>query len=119
MSENQKPLSPMIEEMRNDFLSTLDTVEACFAENAFRRWIPEREQWRQQILASIYDAQMFACRGISIDEARTHRPSILDRFKRLFEDSEFRRSVDAATNTPSYFKARIQIVKTMLEEILT
>ena len=119
MSENQKPSSPTIEEMRQDFLATLDTVEGCFGENAFRRWIPEREQWRQQILASIYDSQMFACRGISIDDARAYRSKILNTFKQLFDDSEFRRSVDAATNTPSYFKTRIQIVKSMLEEILT
>src|SRR5258708_6720433 len=66
MADNKGMSMQSIEEARIDFLHTLDVVEACFGEHAFRRWLPGQKKWKQQILAALYDAEMFACRGLSV-----------------------------------------------------
>jgi hypothetical protein len=53
-----------------------------------------------------------------VEQLLPHREEILGRFKRLFEAEEFRRAIDAATNTPSLFKQRIQMVHSLLESVV-
>jgi len=107
-----------LDEMRRDFLQTLDVVEACFGDNAYQRWVPERQQWRQQILASLYDAQMFGCRGFAVAQVRPKREAIVQGLQQLFSNSDFRKAVDAATNTPTYFKTRIRMIRQMISDAL-
>lgn len=118
MAQNQRSDEKKIEELRSDFLTTLNVVEACFGEHAFQRYVPEKDQWRQQVLASLFDAQMFACRGISLEKVSTKRSQLVQNLKGLFVNNEFRKSIDAATNTPSFFKNRIQMMKNMVDETL-
>jgi hypothetical protein len=118
MAENQRLPLLTLNEMRDDFISTLDTVEAIFNEHAFQRWQPEREQWRQQVLASLFDAEMFACNQIPAASARRYADQIMGQFKGLFNNSEFRKSIDAATNTPNFFKTRINMVRHLLESVI-
>ncbi|HLX58111.1 MAG TPA: DUF262 domain-containing protein [Ktedonobacteraceae bacterium] len=103
---------------KDDFLQTLDAVEACFGDNAFRRWLPDRKIWKQQVLAALYDAEMFASRGFSIEKAQSKREEILSGLKLLFDDREFFRSIDSSTNAPGYFRTRIVKVREMLHQIL-
>jgi len=118
MSQNQHISEVQIDILKRDFLSTISIVEAAFGDHAFHRWQPERGEWRQQVLASLYDTQMFACRNLAIDAVRVKREQVLDLMKVLCNDSEFRRAIDAATNTPNYFKYRIRIFKRELDKIL-
>lgn len=115
MFENQRPSDKDLAVLRDDFLRTLEVVEATFGDHAFQRWMPEREQWRKPVLASLYDAEMFACFGTSLKVLKPHSEEVMSIFKLLFKDSEFRKSIDAATNTPSYFRTRIRLVKQLLE----
>jgi hypothetical protein len=118
MASNQRTDKAQIVKLKTDFLKTLEAVSATFEENAFQRWIPEKGAWKKQVLASLYDAQMFALRGKEPDLLRQHRTEITEGFKLLFENTEFRSSIDAATNTPSYFKTRIQMVANMINNIV-
>jgi len=118
MLKNQKLQSDQINELKKDFLNTLDIVEAAFGENAFRRWNPENHQWKQQVLASLYDAQMFACRNFSVEEVAPHSPDIIQGLKDLFSDDVFRNAIDSATNTPSYFKTRIQMMSDLIHRVV-
>ena len=118
MENNQKMTDEKIQELRKDFSQTLEVIEAAFGNNAFKRWVPERSQWKQQVLASLYDAQMFACRGLNANEILPKRGDIIQGLKKLFSDPEFRQSVDAATNTPTYFTRRIIIMQNMIYEII-
>jgi len=115
-AKNHSKINP--HEMENDFLTTLEIVDECFGEHAFQRWIPEKNQWRVMAVASLFDAEMFACRGLPIEIVRERRSEILEGVKKLFEDKDFRKSVDAATNTPSYFIKRITLMKQMIEKIV-
>jgi hypothetical protein len=118
MAANQKLSSKKILELKNDFLQTLTGVQLAFGEHAFQRWIPENSRWRPQVLAALYDAEIFACRGIDHTLLEDKYEQIIREFKKLFEDPEFRRLIDAATNTPSYFKKRIETVKDMITRII-
>ncbi|MDQ2713667.1 MAG: DUF262 domain-containing protein [Chloroflexota bacterium] len=118
MADNKRMPEQKIEEVRNDFLRTLDVVEAAFGEHAFRRWLPDQQKWKQQILAALYDAEMFACRGLSVTKARQNRDEIIQSLKLLFVDDEFRKAIDSSTNAPGYFRTRIQKVGKMLHQIL-
>jgi hypothetical protein len=118
MEKRQKLPQHVLDEMRQDFLNTLDVVEAAFGEHVFQRWIPERHQWRQLVLASLFDAQMFACRGLNVDQVRQRQPKLIAGLKDLFSDKEFRRTIDAATNTPSFFKKRIFLMNEMINSKL-
>ena len=118
MVRNEKMSSQSIEATRIDFLRTIDVVDACFGEYAFRRWIPEKGLWRKQVLASLYDAEMFACRGLDLKKVHSKQNKIIDHLKELFLDDEFKKSIDAATNAPGYFRTRILKVKDLLSQAI-
>lgn len=118
MVENQRTSEAGLAERKEDFLATLGVVKAAFGEHAFQRWMPERDLWRRQVVAALYDAQMFACRGLDAAVVGTHRDAILNRTRELFDDDDFRKAVDAATNTPALFRTRIRKVKELLRTVL-
>jgi hypothetical protein len=118
IASNRKMPADKIEELRKDFLHTLSVAEVCFGEYAFQRWVPERHQWRQPILASLYDAEMFACRDLTVEKVLPKRAEIIDGLKDLFQDNDFRKAIDAQTNTPSFFRARVIKTKDMLHQIV-
>lgn len=118
MSDNQHISKEQAENLKTDFLNTIDTVEACFGTHAFNRWIPESNKWKNQLLAALYDAQMFACMALDKEKANSKRSKIISNLQQLFEDREFRKHIDSATNGITAFRRRIEIMKSMLEESL-
>lgn len=118
MSSNQRMERTKLDELRADFLNTIEAVEASFGNNAFRRWLPEKGVWRKQILASLFDAQMFACRNRDASKLHEHQHIIVDEFKKLFSNAEFRKSIDSATNAPNSFRTRITMLSDLLDKVL-
>jgi Protein of unknown function DUF262 len=115
MSTNQRLTDEALDDLRTDFMATLRAVEAAFGNKAFQRWVPERKSWRKQVLASLYDAEMFACRGRSPAKLRRAQNRILIATRKLFTDRDFRQSIDAATNTPRLFRYRIERLNEVLD----
>jgi hypothetical protein len=118
MVANQRAPVAQLDDWTRDFLHTLDRVRILFGEHAFQRWEPDRQSWRKQVLAALYDAEMFAARDLEVAIDSNRRPAVLEGLKQLFENESFRRSVDAATNTPSYFRERVTLVREMLHNTL-
>lgn len=118
MADNQFMPKQRVEDLRDDFLYTLDMVDEAFGEFAFRRWIPEKQQWRGVILASLYDAEMLGIRGFTDNEIAGRGAEIIEGLKQLFLEPDFRRSIDAATNAVASFRYRVQRVSDLLYEIL-
>ena len=120
MAKNQRMSATDLQDARNDFLHTLEAVSAAFGEQAFQRWVPARKgspgYWRQQVLASLFDAEMFACRGLSARKLAANHGRILARMIKLFSDENFRQAIDAATNTPALFRRRIEMVKAIVKD---
>jgi len=110
MESHRRASEEFIIDLASDFQETLEKVMLVFQDNCFQRWQPEKGAWRNQPIASLYDAQMFAFRKFRIEEIRPKKNRIRKAFQELFSDDAFRRSVDSATNTPAYFKARIKTV---------
>ena len=118
MVEHQRMTKKKRDEIEEDFLSTVEVVGAAFGDYAFRRWHPEKEQWRRQVLASLFDAEMFACRGLSAEKVGKSQKAIIEGTKALFEDDEFRKSIDSATNASASFRYRINAMKAVLAKAL-
>jgi hypothetical protein len=117
MSDHRVEKSTTLKKWRDDFEKTLEIVTQCFGPTPYRRWEPEKKSWRKQTLAALYDTQMFACREFDAKTFVGKRERIDREFKKLFQDAEFRRSIDAATNTPSFFRYRIARVLKLLKSI--
>jgi hypothetical protein len=109
MRENRRAAPNLINEMRMEFLDALNTVYSVFGGKSFRRWSPETEAWGNQIVASVFDAQMFGVAHALMNGANPVRAR--ESFIGLFSDDEFRKNIDAATNTPSFFRARVNIAR--------
>lgn len=118
MYKNQKMSEKDLEATKLDFLKTIDVVEAAFGDHAFKRWLPEKKKWRKNVLAALFDAEMFACRGLQAEVIRSKQQEIIKSMEMLFKDKDFRRAIDAATNTPTFFINRINLVREMLEKTI-
>jgi hypothetical protein len=117
MADHQRMDGQALDEAQADFAQTLACVEAAFGDHSFQRWVPSTSSWRQQVIAALYDAEMFACRGRAPDVLASHSEEILDGMQQLFADEDFRKSIDAATNTPGLFRARIEMVKALIDSV--
>jgi hypothetical protein len=118
MINNQKMSLDNLQAAREDFLINIEIVEAAFGNYAFRRWIPNKNKWRQPILAALFDAEMFACRGFSREALLENQAEIIENMKQLFAEKEFRQKIDAATNAPRSFRDRIKSVRDMIEKTI-
>lgn len=119
MDENKSMPASGIAEAKHAFLSSIKIVELAFGPHAFARWMPEKGAWKKQILAALFDAQMFACQDLSENDVTSKQAIILERSKALYEHESFRASIDAATNTPALFRSRIQAMREFLQSAIS
>ena len=118
MDLNKNMKRGKIDVLEDRFRVALTNVTTIFGDNAFQRWQPERNSWRKQVLASLYDAEMLALQHYETTKLAAKKLEIIQRFQELFLDSNFLRSVDAATNTPSFLKFRVRRVRELVSGIL-
>ena len=90
MSSNRNPPEDSLRSLHQSFSNTLAAVASVFGDHSFHRWMPEREAWRNQVLAALYDAQMFACQDYNRDQLAPYANDIVAGFKKLFEEEGFR-----------------------------
>jgi hypothetical protein len=103
-----------LKELEQEFHETVEKVAVVFGDSAFQRWQPEKQGWRRQVLASLFDAQMIALRGYEVEQLALHKDEIITAFKGLFSDEDFRKSIDAATNAPSFLRHRISKLRDLV-----
>jgi len=117
MREHRRLEGHRLQMLRIAFVTALETCEAIWAKNAFRRPV-EKGAWRDQTLSGMYDAQMVAVSQLSSDQrhaAIARREQIVKETRDLFKNSVFEQSVRIATNTPSSVRYRIAaMVKVLL-----
>lgn len=117
MEKNRNMHINEINDYRQLFLDTLGKVTYVFGDHSFHRWMPEKNTWRHQVLASLYDAQMFSFQKFPRSHIEGKSEIIMEKFIKLFEDDDFRKSIDAATNTPQYIRVRISKMIELLDSI--
>ena len=115
MEDNREASQQTLSSMETQFLSTIAALDAAFGDHAFQRWVPSRGAWRRQVLAALYDAEMFAAHGLEPRLLHGSEPRVLAAMELLFSDADFIRSIEVATNTPASFRLRIDKVKAILE----
>ena len=115
MEDNQWLPEEDLSRLRTDFFTTLDLVEDAFGDHAFRRWLPDKQTWRKQVLAALFDAEIFAISGYPGNSFEGKNHMIVEGIKELFVDEDFIKSIQAGTNTPSFLRYRIQLVQDVLE----
>ena len=96
-------------ELVGTFTSAIGRVEQLWGDRAFQRW--DGNQWRQQALAGLYDAQMIACDQITdrqFDQLGKDSERVILETRRLFADEGFEEAVRLGTNTPSRMKYRVK-----------
>jgi hypothetical protein len=118
MDENQLMEQVNVDLLSKEFINTLEKVEMIFgADGSFRRWMPDKEKWKQQVSAPIFDAQMFACYKKSKAKLEKSKDKILADFKKLFStDAEFIQSIESSTATPNRFLYRVERLNQIIKE---
>ncbi|NBW50576.1 MAG: DUF262 domain-containing protein [Betaproteobacteria bacterium] len=118
MARHRKSSKAALLELEELFTKAINTCEDLWGEDAFRRF--SAGAFRDQFLASIYDAQMIAVDLLSpaeLSKVRKNKSALLSATKELFADKRFEESVRASTNTPSRVRFRIESVLNMLKAI--
>ena len=106
-------------ELVEKFTSVISRVEELWGNFAFQRW--DRQQWRQQALAGLYDAQMIACDQISdhrFEKLRSIQNQVIAETQKLFDDPAFEEAVRLGTNTPSRMTYRVKSTLTSLTNLV-
>ena len=101
------------------FVSAISRVEQVWGDHAFRRW--DGQQWRQQALAGLYDAQMIACDQMGREEfaqLRRVKTRVIEATRALFLDSVFEEAVRLGTNTPARMTYRVKSLLDGLRELI-
>jgi hypothetical protein len=119
MNDNREPGAEKLEEFRNLFQHCITACQRIWGEMAFKR--PTPDEWRHQMLAGMYDAQMIAVSNLPqdrIDVLADRSNEVLERTRSTFaEDSEFEEAVRRATNTPSRIVYRVTAMRQLLDSI--
>jgi hypothetical protein len=118
MEVHRNASTEQLAELKTKFNNTIKVVTSVFGEHSFQRWMPDRHDWRRQVVASLYDAEMFAFQYFTEEELQPHIGTIISNFQELFSDDGFRRSIDAATNSSTFFKERIRAVKGLITDLI-
>lgn len=109
MEDNQKANSEFIENIKSQFLSTLNLVERLFGELAFHRYDTKKGHWVQkQILASLFDAQMLACYDLLNSDIPKNYSLETEEFKNIFNEKLFLDAIGAGTNQKSKIIYRVE-----------
>lgn len=103
------------EDRVSSFKISLSRCEDIWGDLAFRR--PEKNEWRDQTLAGMYDAQMLSVSFISEAEfkrAFQSRDRVIEATKELFSNSDFDKAVRTGTNTPARIRYRVEQMRLAL-----
>ena len=118
MADNQTLRPRNIARYEVKFRQALENVMSVFGEESFKRWQPDKGSWRNQVLASLYDAQMLGLQEFETVDLIANKARIIRKFKSMFNDEKFLSSIDAATNTPSYLKFRVAHLRDAVRRIV-
>lgn len=100
------------------FTGAIESCAQIWGADAFKRF--DGQQWRDQMLGGVYDAQMVAADLLGpsgLQRALADPAAARDAMATLFREPEFEASVRTATNTPSRVRYRIERVADLLANV--
>ncbi|MFF4831435.1 DUF262 domain-containing protein [Streptomyces sp. NPDC001315] len=118
MERHRRPNDDVLQEYSGSFQRSMLACSEIWGTFAFKR--PDRDGWRDQMLAGMYDAQMIAVDMLSdsqIQVLRGRSEAVTEETRRLFDDREFEGAVRVATNTPSRIFFRVKEMHHLLVKV--
>jgi hypothetical protein len=118
MVRNAKSSIEEVEAKRIDFLAALQACQLIWGAVAFQRHAGT--DWRDQLLAGMYDAEMIAVSlldSAQLQRVIDHAEDAIRLTADLFREPEFDRAVRQGTNTPSFVRYRVDAVYGLLLSI--
>ena len=118
MATNKKIRPADLEKISKNYLRALSRCQKLWGETAFKRHTGTG--YRDQFLASIYDAQMISVADLSVgrfNEILGKKAKLQTEMKKLFSNEDFEEAIRVSTNTPSKVKHRVSTVTKLLGAI--
>ena len=103
-------------EMKQEFQRAMVNASTILGKAAFRRW-PLNVTRRGPINRAVFESQALALAGYRLEDLLPKQEQILTSFRKLFEESEYARSVTVGTGDPRRVETRLVRAKDMLREI--
>lgn len=111
METHQHAGPDVLEQFRTHYLRMADRAERLLGDGAFRRWIPNSQDWRDQQNLAIYDAQAIALDMLTDPEFESileRREEVHSRLKdELFADPDFLNYIAKATGSITAVVGRV------------
>ena len=100
------------------FNNAIKACESIWGDLAFKRF--DGNQWRDQMLGAVYDAQMVAIDSLPHSHVKklvSKSAAVIKATEKLFSEPEYDASVRISTNTPSRVRHRVDRTISVLEGI--
>lgn len=101
------------------FSRAIGWCESLWGNHAFQRF--DGQQWRDQMIGGVYDAEMIAVDSLSDDQLRIlgdRKDRVLNKTAQLFSDPQFDGAVRLSTNTSARVRYRIERMSDLLESLV-
>lgn len=119
MEDNKKMKELEMESYKKSFLQTIENVQAVFGEEgAFRKWEIDKEKWKLQISAPIFDAQMFSLYKKDKNKLAANKEKIIREYQKLFNNDKFLDTIESSTSSSDKFLLRINLVNEIIVNII-
>lgn len=114
MRENKDIKEEEQQRYRKIFNETIDDLYKVMGENAFNRFLPNREDWHGALNKAVFDAEMVAFSYMKIDFKSSKIKDIQECIKELMCNEDFIKSIASSTNSPEKVSKRIKMLKECL-----
>ena len=117
LQAGRKMSSEVIHNHREIFLKTINDVDCVFGENSFRRYDPINDTWNKSLNRAIYDIIMLYFAEIPSGIIQQKSNTILDEFKKIFNDEGFQEDITSFPEKIVRFQSRLDKWRTTLQGI--
>lgn len=120
MDEHRRPSPRKLASFRHLFSESLSRCHDLWGSSAFRRYDPRANEFRDQFLSAVFDAQMIAASQLQIaqvNKLKDKKSAVVQATKELFKNTAFDDSVRVSTNTPSRVKLRVDAMLSVLTDL--
>lgn len=117
LQTGRKMSSEVIHNHREIFLKTINDVDCVFGENSFRRYDPVNDTWNKSLNRAIYDIIMLYFADIPSSIIQQKSNTILDEFKKIFNDEGFQEDITSFPEKIVRFQSRLDKWRTTLQGI--
>jgi len=119
MLDNYRCGPSALDHYENRFNRAIEACESIWGDLAFKRF--DGNQWRDQMLGAVYDAQMVAIDTLSPPEVKiliSKSSAVIEATETLFSEPEYDASVRISTNTPSRVRHRVDRTISVLRGLI-